>query len=107
MPYFPAIAVSEVPLGDKRRATIAGREVVVFHCQDGFHVFEDRCPHLGAPLSDVGFVKGDEILCVLHCAKFDLASGRVLAAPAEEDLLRYACRVEHGTVMVEIPDHER
>ncbi|NJN64584.1 MAG: Rieske 2Fe-2S domain-containing protein [Acidobacteria bacterium] len=103
MAFHKAIAAAEIPLGDKRGVVIDGREVVVFHAEDGFHAFADRCPHLGAPLSEVGFVKGEEILCVLHCAKFALATGRVLASPAEEDLESYACRVDRGIVWVDLP----
>ena len=63
-----------------------GGQTIVVTCDDGAtHRFRNRCPHLGIPLdwgdgrclSDDGTV----LVCAMHQAVFDPASGLCLAGP--------------------------
>ncbi|GAB4223835.1 MAG: Rieske (2Fe-2S) protein [Acidobacteriota bacterium] len=104
MPFVPALPLSALPEGDRVGIRLGGHEIVLFRVDGRIHAFEDRCPHLGARLSEVGHVRAGTVICVLHCAKFDLETGRVLAIPAEEDLVRFATRVVGGTIEIELGD---
>jgi naphthalene 1,2-dioxygenase system ferredoxin subunit len=63
------------------------------------HAFEDVCTHECASLSQ-GFLEGGEIECPLHGARFDIATGRCLAAPAERDLRTFPVRIEGEDIYV-------
>ena len=51
-----------------------------------------------------GDVVGDyEIECALHGARFDIATGKVLAEPAEDDIATYEVKLEGGDILVLVP----
>jgi nitrite reductase/ring-hydroxylating ferredoxin subunit len=55
------------------------------------------CSHLGGPL-DEGDRDGDVIRCPWHGSRFDLCTGRVLAAPAVFPQPQYEARVRDGRI---------
>lgn len=61
------------------------------------------CSHEEALLSE-GYVDDDEIVCPIHQARFHIPTGRVLCAPATEDIAVYPVRVEESRVSVGIKD---
>lgn len=67
----------DVPLGEGRPVTLAGRRVAVFHTESGWYALEDACPHRGGPLSD-GILADQCVACPLHDRRFDLATGAAL-----------------------------
>lgn len=68
-------AVSDVPVRGSRLVQVSGGTVAVFRTNDD-HIFaiDDRCPHLGGPLSQ-GIVHDQRVTCPLHNLVIDLASG--------------------------------
>ena len=98
--WIDAAALKDLPPGEKLGVKVAGKEIALFNVEGRVFAVEDYCPHFGAALSEVGHVKGCEVVCVLHGARFDLESGRVLADPAERDIAQYATRVEGGRILV-------
>jgi|SRR5581483_5738143 NAD(P)H-dependent nitrite reductase small subunit len=76
-------------------------QLALCRIQDNVYAFEDVCPHAYALLSQ-GFVEGGEIECPLHGARFEIASGRCLAPPADQDLRTFAVRVDGGDVYVSL-----
>jgi nitrite reductase (NADH) small subunit len=67
--------VDDVPLGEGRNVSVAGRRIAVFHAAQGWHALDAACPHMGGPLAD-GIVADRSVICPLHERRFDLASGR-------------------------------
>ena len=51
-----------------------------------------------------GKVRRGAIMCPLHGARFDLASGRCLGG-AYPDLRGFPLRIEQGVIEVALPDH--
>ena len=49
-----------------------------------------------------GFVEGDEVECVLHQGRFDLAAGLALCFPLTKAIRTYATRVKDGQVLVDL-----
>jgi nitrite reductase/ring-hydroxylating ferredoxin subunit len=74
MTYQVALPSAAVPDGEIVPVSVVGRDILI--CRTGNSVFaaDDRCPHAGARLSG-GKLKADQIVCPLHGARFDLASG--------------------------------
>lgn len=83
-----------------------GEEVEFFVVRDGdtAHAYVNECPHQQLPLNwkDDTFLTLDKsrILCVMHAATFDIATGDVLSGPmpASCKLLRVPISVENGEV---------
>lgn len=63
------------------------------------HAISNVCPHYECAL-DEGALIGHEIVCKCHDARFDVTTGKMLAAPALKDLSVYAVRTEGGEVLV-------
>ena len=79
-------------------------ELLIALCKvDGeIYAINDICTHEYACLSD-GFVEGDAIECPLHQARFHIPTGKVMDAPATEDVATYRVRLEGDDVWVGIP----
>lgn len=74
-------------------------DVAIFNLDGEFYAIEDACTHDGAEISS-GRLEGCEIVCPRHGARFCLKTGKVLKAPAYEDLSCFPVRVENGIIQV-------
>lgn len=85
----------------------AGRHgVAVFWHEGRAWAVDNRCPHMGFPLSR-GTVREGLLTCHWHHARFDLASGGTLD-PFAGDVQPYATLIRGGDVFVEVaPAGER
>ncbi len=96
-------AAKEVPPGEMQAVQAGGRQIALFHLEDGsWHAIDNVCTHAFALLTD-GWLDGNVIECPLHAARFDVCSGKVLGPPAEEDLGTYPVRVEADEVLIGLP----
>lgn len=88
-------------LPDKRAVVRSAQEVSVALCRVGDVVygFEPRCSHALKPL-DGARVRGESLMCPHHGARFDLATGKHLAAPAVRGIRAYEIRIENEEVFV-------
>ncbi len=73
-PFKDLLAIVDLPAGAMRRVSVGELDVLLAHTDDGIVATEDRCPHMGAPLS-VGELDGCIVACPLHEGRFDLRSG--------------------------------
>lgn len=92
-------AVADFPVGSRKVVDVDGVRVAVFHTSDGYYAIEDVCTHDGGELAS-GALKGCEIVCPRHGARFDIRSGEVTAPPAYEPVASLPVRVEAGWVEV-------
>ncbi len=94
---------ADIPPGEMGAAEAGGQQIAIFHLEDGsWHATSNICTHAFALLSD-GWFEGTEIECPLHAARFDVRSGKAVAAPAEEDLASYPVRIDGDAVLVGLP----
>ena len=94
---------SEVDEDEPKRVSVGTTDIAVCKVGDRFYAIDDICTHEYASLSD-GFVEGDAIECPLHQARFHIPTGKVLTAPATEDLRTYPVKVEGDDILVQVPD---
>jgi nitrite reductase (NADH) small subunit len=73
-----ACDVDDVPVGEGRAVTIAGRRIALFRARGGWYALDAACPHMGGPLAD-GIVAERSVICPLHERRFDLDSGDALS----------------------------
>jgi anthranilate 1,2-dioxygenase ferredoxin subunit len=100
--WHPLLAEADFPEEGKLAAQVAGWHVLVARTEDGLFAVNDRCTHQASLLSG-GRIRRGAVMCPLHGARFELASGKCLGG-AYADLRRFALRVEHGTIEVCLPD---
>jgi len=75
--------------------------IALYRNGDGeFYATADRCTHEEWSLGDDGDLEGDEIVCPLHMARFDIKSGKALCFPATVDLRTFDVVVRDGDVFV-------
>jgi len=60
-------------------------KVVIANVEGTFYAFNDRCPHMNAPLH-LGALHGTLLRCALHFSAYDITTGKKLADPTELDI---------------------
>jgi nitrite reductase/ring-hydroxylating ferredoxin subunit len=103
-------AVGEVPEGRIVPVEAEGRKLLLARVGGTIYAAGRKCPHLGFNLCRGGKLDGAAIVCPLHKAKFDLATGRIERDPkllfldlkAKGDLPVYPVRIEGEDVLVTV-----
>jgi 3-phenylpropionate/trans-cinnamate dioxygenase ferredoxin subunit len=79
--FVRVCSTEDIPVGRMKAFEIGPDRFLVAHTGEDFFAVVDECTHEAVPLSE-GRVRGNEILCRAHGAKFDLKTGAVTAPPA-------------------------
>ena len=66
---------------------------------EGFYAVADECTHDGEPIH-TGRVRGEEIICTRHGARFHLHTGAVVAPPAIVPIETFQLKVEGNDILV-------
>jgi toluene monooxygenase system ferredoxin subunit len=90
------LAESELWVGEQRRFVIGPRRIIVLRTEAGVFAYEDRCPHLGLPLSK-GTFEGQTLTCYAHQFTFDAETGEGINPRC---LRLWAYPVEHRAGMI-------
>jgi toluene monooxygenase system ferredoxin subunit len=90
--------LDELWIGELRAVWVAGKRVALLRLEHGVHAYEDRCPHLGFPLSE-GRLDGSELTCAAHGWVFDASTG-LGKNPQDCRLRSLPVRVEGTSVLV-------
>jgi len=65
-------------------------------------LFIIRAPTSSSPLHE-GTVEDDgTLVCAAHAARFDLTTGESIGIPQIDNIPVYACRIENGSVLVDL-----
>lgn len=93
--------VGQIPVGEGRQFTVAGRRIAVFRLRSGAVAATDaQCPHRGGPLAD-GMLGMDSVVCPLHSWRFALPGG--VAEVGDCDLVTHEARVDdEGWIVVDL-----
>ena len=94
-------AVSQLRDGEAFPAKLGDVPIALYQLDGHVFAIDDLCTHAFALLSQ-GFIEGRTVECPLHQAKFDILTGKCLAAPATVDLNRYAVRIEADEIYVSV-----
>ena len=97
-----ACGQDELEPGTSMTVDVAGETVALFRGESGdFFATQDSCTHEQWSLGTDGEVEGDEVVCPLHMARFDLRTGKALCLPATLAMKTYAVVVDdHGDVFI-------
>lgn len=98
IPVLPLAALDD---GQTYACRVADVEVLICRVDGRFFAVSNRCSHAHQALA-TGRLRGHEIRCPLHGARFDVRDGRCLAGPATEPIATYRVTLEAGRVHVSI-----
>jgi len=88
-PAEPVISLHELPEGSLTRVVRGGTPILLVRIGDEVHAVADTCSHEDVSLS-LGSLCGYRLRCPLHGSEFDVRTGAVLSAPADEPLCTWA-----------------
>ena len=80
MDYLRVASVADVGMGQILPVEAAGVKLLLTQVGATFYAAARKCPHLGFNLCR-GSVEGRSVVCPLHKAKFDLATGEIERDP--------------------------
>jgi 3-phenylpropionate/trans-cinnamate dioxygenase ferredoxin subunit len=113
--YVEALKSNDLKDGELRKITLRGRTLLVARVGGQFYAADDRCPHMGASLSQ-GQLNGTVVTCPRHSSRFDLSDGRVVqwtdwsgwkarlakTLRSPRAIVTHRVKVEDGKVWVEV-----
>jgi 3-phenylpropionate/trans-cinnamate dioxygenase ferredoxin subunit len=95
-------AVDELAPGQRKRAFIDGRSIVLFNIAGTLHAIDDSCPHQGASVAN-GHLDGCVLSCPAHGLRFDLRTGCMPGAGGLS-LTTFPVRAIDGKLVVSLGD---
>jgi nitrite reductase/ring-hydroxylating ferredoxin subunit len=72
----------DIEKGKMSLVEVGRKKAVIANVEGKFYAFNDRCPHMNAPLH-LGTLQGKVIMCALHFATYDVTTGKKLSDPKE------------------------
>lgn len=99
--FVKVVGLDELPPGGKILAEIDGRAIALFNVDGSYYAIDDVCTHDGGPLAE-GELKGCEIQCPRHGARFDVRTGKALSFPAFEPVTVHSVDLRDDGVFVRL-----
>jgi nitrite reductase/ring-hydroxylating ferredoxin subunit len=81
---------------------VEGRGIALARTEEGVTAWDSTCPHAEFQFGPMRLLRGCELECPMHGARFDVTDGRVLKGPATEPLEPIEVRVADDMVMVRV-----
>ena len=78
--WYPVAIADEIRSKKRKKVTILGKDLLVFHEDGGFYTLLDKCPHRLVPLSLGREEFPGHISCIFHGWTFNVKSGALVAA---------------------------
>lgn len=97
--FVKVAEVSELSPGDIKPVEVGEDQILLCNVEGAIHAIDDICTHSYASLSE-GDLYGDEIVCPLHGALFNVTTGAVITHTADQPLRVFQVRVEGDDILV-------
>ena len=95
------ISIADLREGDSIGVKLDGVEVLICHVEGRLYAVHAQCSHARQSLLGAR-VRGHQVSCPLHGAKFDVRTGACLAAPAQQPITTFPVMIEGGKVWVDV-----
>ena len=97
--YVRIGSAEEIRAAAPKTVRVDGRTIGVFHHEGEFYATDNRCPHMGFPLTD-GSVDDGILTCPWHHARFELSCGDTFD-PFADDVRTYPIEIRDDDVYVD------
>ncbi len=104
--YHKLCPATEVVEGVGKPFTVDGTHLAIFLYEGGYYACDNRCPHMGYPLSE-GSVRDGVLICHWHHWEFDLKTGGCFLTSGDDVKSFPVDRREDGNLYVGIPQGEK
>ena len=116
MARYVVAAADEIPPGERKIVTVAGRTIGIFNLGGEFFALRNRCPHQGGPLcqgktwgvlqarapGEIAYSRAGEVLtCPWHAWEFDIRTGQSWCSPERLRVRSYEVHVEPGSAIAD------
>ncbi len=102
MEWVTVCRADEIGHLDREVFGIGNKWIAVFNVDNRYYAVADLCTHDGGPLAE-GELKGHEVICPRHGARFDIRDGKALTiGVAPIDVPIYPTRVQDGVLQIRI-----
>jgi 3-phenylpropionate/trans-cinnamate dioxygenase ferredoxin component len=101
--FVRVMTVSGLPPGAKRAVDVNGRSVLICNSNERLYAVSNICSHAQEKL-ECGRMSRGWIVCPVHGARFDLATGRAMNPPTKEPIAAYQIRAVDGWIEVLVAD---
>ncbi|MEM9530852.1 MAG: non-heme iron oxygenase ferredoxin subunit [Pseudomonadota bacterium] len=101
--FVDACAFDDLPGKGLKCLVVNDVPLVLVRKGDEVHVVANRCSHARATFEG-GRVRGNNLMCPLHGATFDIRSGEPTGLPARRPIRVYTARIEDGRVQVDLSE---
>lgn len=101
MPWHRLDLPGPLAPGERFATRVEDREILVCRIEDDYHALAGRCTHAAWPLANEP-IEGNEIVCTLHGARFDLRDGCPTGGPARKPLATYPVELREGALYVRL-----
>jgi 3-phenylpropionate/trans-cinnamate dioxygenase ferredoxin subunit len=99
----PVIRMADLSEGEMCSVTVDGIDVLVCNVEGQFYAMHNQCSHARQKLSQ-GRLRGYEVACPLHGARFDVRDGSVKAPPANRPVTGFPVLLQDGKVHITITE---
>jgi nitrite reductase/ring-hydroxylating ferredoxin subunit len=97
----PLMSIAALRDGQMIAREVGGVSVLVCRIDGQYYAMANTCSHARQRL-DHGKLKGYEVVCPLHGARFDIRSGQCRAAPATQAIRTFPVTLQGGKVYVTV-----
>lgn len=98
-PFRRVASVEQATTDDPTTVTVDGRVIGLFYHDGEFYATDNRCPHMGFPLTE-GSVDDGILTCPWHHARFEISCGDTFD-PFADDVRTYPVEVREDGVFVD------
>lgn len=99
--YESIISIDSFPENGLYATIVNGWHILISRFDSNYHALNNRCTHAASPIAN-GRVRGGQIMCPLHGARFELKTGKCVGG-AHRDIRIFEVKVENGLIWVEVP----
>ena len=103
--FHPLCPADDFQEGEGKPFHVDGTHLAVFRYSGNYYAVDNRCPHMGYPMSE-GSVRDGVLICHWHHWEFDLRSGGCFLSSGD-DLKAFPVKVEDGVVCVGLSSGEK
>src|ERR1041384_479257 len=96
--WFPVCTDEEIPADSAKAVHVNGHHLALFRRNGEYFAVDNRCPHMGYPLSK-GSIKDGILVCHWHHWQFDLKSGACFMNGGD-DVQSFPVQVKDGEVSI-------
>ena len=99
--FVSAGRIEDLAPGTAKCVVLDGKRIALYNVDGTVYATDDTCTHAEASLSE-GCLRGEEIECPMHGARFNVRTGEALSLPAWAPVATYEVRVEAGEIKVRL-----